>query len=89
MGVSDDYDDKRDIAIQLLLQKKVLAVCPIHTDEIIGGQSEVFDAYKIAAFAYKKGEYPQFEDQREFTDYLKEIYDEFADCECGICGSAF
>lgn len=88
MGVSDDYEDKREIALQLLMQVKALTTCLIHDDEIIDGWNDPVPAYKLAMAKYTRGEYPQFENAREFTDYLKEIYEEYADGECGACTKA-
>ena len=85
MGVSDDYENKRKIALQLLMQVKALTTCPIHNNEIINGSNDPVPAYKLAMAQYTRGEYPQFENTLEFTDYIKEIYEEYADGECGAC----
>lgn len=84
MSVNDDYEDKREIAIQLLMQVGALEICEIH-EEIINGSGDPVPAYKLAMSKYTRGAYPQFENAREFTDYIKEIYEEYADCECGLC----
>lgn len=86
MGVVDDYEDKRDTAVSLLLQVGALTTCAIH-DEIIDGGKDVEGAYKLAMSKWGRGEHREFESAREFTDYIKTIYEEYADTECGACAN--
>lgn len=82
----EDYEDKRSTAVSLLLQVGSLKACPIHS-EIIEGENDVQDAYKLAMFKWGRGEHREFENTREFTDYIQSIYEEYADTECGLCAS--
>ena len=84
-GVIRDYEDKRETALSLLLEVGALTTCPIHSDEIIEGSMDVELAYRKAMYLWSKGRHPEFENAREFTDYIKSIYEEYSDTECGLC----
>jgi hypothetical protein len=86
MSVMDDYEDKRELAVSLLMQVGALSTCPVH-DEIIDGGKDVEGAYKLAMSKWARGKHPEFENAREFTDYIKEIYEEYEDGECGACAN--
>ena len=88
MSVMDDYEDKRETAMSLLLQAGALTHCPIH-DEIIDGEKDVEGAYKLAMSRWAQKKHPEFENAREFTDYIKEIYEEYELGECGLCAKNF
>lgn len=84
MSVMDDYEDKRETAISLLMQVGALTTCPVH-HEIIDGGKDIEGAYKLGMSKWAKKQHPEFENAREFTDYIKDIYEEYADLECGLC----
>lgn len=84
--VIEDYEDKRSTAVSLLLQVGALKTCPVH-DEIIEGPNDVQGAYKLATSKWGRDEHREFENAREFTDYIQVIYEEYADTECGSCTS--
>ena len=86
MSSIDDYNYKREIVLGLLMQVGALSSCPIH-DEIIDGPHDVEGAYKLAMSIWARGEHDEFESAREFTDYIKDLFEEYADTECGACAN--
>jgi hypothetical protein len=84
MDLFDEYSAKRNTALSILFQVGALSSCPIH-EEIIDGGKDVTAAYKLGMSKWAIKKHPEFESAREFTDYIKEIYEEYSECECGSC----
>jgi hypothetical protein len=79
---------KRDAALSILLQAKVLKNCPIHSDSIFDLGGEVVDAYKLANWKFSRGELSDtFATRTDMTNEIKAAYEEYAETECGLCAS--
>lgn len=87
MSVMDDYEEKRETAISLLMEAGALKTCPVHSEEIVDGPNDVVDAYRLAMARWTRKRHPEFENTKEFTDYIKLVYEEYEDGECGSCAS--
>lgn len=76
----DDLDGlKRDIAIEIAVEVDVLERCEDHEEFIFEGNEDIEEAYKVAATRIKAGEYADiFESQRELTDLIKEVVNEYS-----------
>lgn len=86
MGVFELGEEQRDYALRVLLQTGALTNCMVHEDCIYEGNSELGPAYKIASAAFKRGELDSFDDQRDATDTIKMVFEEYAGIDyCPSC----
>lgn len=75
----DDLDElKRDVAIEIAVEVDVLERCEDHEEFLFEGNEYIAEAYKVAAARIKAEEYADmFESQKELTDLIKEVVDEY------------
>jgi hypothetical protein len=86
MGVFELAEEERGYALGLLLQTGALTNCRIHEDCIYEGNAELEPAYKIASASFKRGDLDIFTDQRDVTDTIKDVFEEYAGIDyCPSC----
>lgn len=85
MSINDLYEEQRQQALSILLQKNVLTTCDFHDDEIYEGGEDIQSAYKYANYLFSKGDpsFP-FDDRSDMADTIKSIYEEYY---CDMCPS--
>jgi len=77
--MEEEIEGMRDTALEILFEAGVLRRCPIHEDSILSGSADIEAAYKLANYLFTKGSeewgLPHiFQDRREMTDTIKEVY---------------
>lgn len=82
----EEYEEKRQVAINIAVEAGVLEPCQFHDDTLLEGGSDIEDAYKLGNFKWSKGELSNaFESRREMTDIIKSVVEEHWAGECPSC----
>lgn len=86
MSINDLYEEQRQQALSILLQKNVLTTCDVHEDEIYEGGDDIQSAYKYANYLFSKGDPSfRFDDRSEMAEAIKIIYEEYYSDMCPSC----
>ncbi len=84
-------EERRDVAITILLAAGVLERCPIH-GRILDIWGDIVEAYKIAAARFKNRQMNYdyaldcFDSQMDLTDTIKDVYEnDLIPVKCSRC----
>lgn len=84
--VMEDHEAKRNVAIQIAIESKVLDTCEFHEDCVLVGVEDIESAYKLGNVKFTAGNLGDiFDSRREMTDIIQEVVADNAADECYIC----
>jgi hypothetical protein len=81
----EEAEEKRQSALEFAIVKGVLKRCQDHEECVFDGGGDLDDAYRAAAFEFKRGHHNEFTSQREFTDCLKSVVEDNSAADCPRC----